>query len=214
MAARGDSAARLNRSGPAARLANRILEREAWAREKLAAHAGRTVLVTIGLLRAHYRISDLGMVETIAAPPAEPDLALSISPLTLPSLLANPQRWSEFVVETGDQALGGTLKDLAQTLPWFVEQGFAQALGPLIGVRVADTGRRLLGFPEYAAQRITENVVSYARDEARLLARGDEMRLFTQNVAEVDERVAALEMRVDALAKRPRASRPEAHRTG
>ena len=214
MAARGDSAARLNRSGPAERLANRILEREAWAREKLAAHAGRTVLVTIGLLRVHYRIGDLGMVETIAASPAEPDLTLSISPLTLPSLLANPQRWSEFVVETGDQALGGTLKDLAQTLPWFVEQGFARALGPLIGVRVADTGRRLLGFPEFAAQRITENVVSYARDEARLLARGDEMRLFTQHVAEVEERAATLEMRVDALTIRRGSGRPGVTTTG
>lgn len=214
MAARGDSAARVNRSGPAARLANRILEREGWAREKLAAHAGRTVLVTIGLLRAHYRIGDLGMIETVAVAAAEPDLTLSISPLALPSLLANPQRWSEFVVETGDQALGGTLKDLAQTLPWFVEQGFARALGPLVGVRVADTGRRLLGFPEYAAQRITENVVSYARDEARLLARGDEMRLFMQHVAEVEERVAALEMRFDALTIRRGAGRPETHHTG
>ena len=214
MAARGDSTAQLNRFDPAARLANRILEREAWARAKLAAHAGRTVLVTIGFFRAHYRIGDSGMVEAIVVAAAEPDLTLSITPLALPSLLANPQRWSEFVVETGDQALGGTLKDLAQTLPWFVEQGFARALGPLVGVRVADTGRRLLGFPEYAAQRITENVVSYARDEVRLVARGDEMRPFTQHVAEVEERVAALEMRVDALAKRPRASRPEAHRTG
>jgi len=204
----------VNRFDPAARLANRILEREAWARDRLAAHAGRTVLVTIGLLRARYRIGDLGMVDTIADADAEPDLTLSISPLDLPSLLANPQRWSEFVVETGDQAFGGTLKDLAQTLPWFVEQGFARALGPLVGVRVADTGRRLLGFPEYAAQRITENVVSYARDEARLVARGDEMRLFTQHVAEVEERVAALEMRFDALAIRRGAGRPGVTTTG
>ncbi len=204
----------MSRSGSAARLANRILEREAWARDKLAVHAGRTVLVTIGFLRAHYRIDDQGMVDAIAGAAAEPDLTLSISPLTLPPLLANPRRWSEFVVETGDQALGGTLKDLAQTLPWFVEQGFSRALGPLVGVRVADTGRRLLGFPEYAAQRVTENVVSYARDEARLLARGDEMRMFTQHVAEVEERVAALEMRVDALVIRRAASRPDAHRTG
>ncbi len=204
----------MNRSDPAARLANRILGREAWAREKLAAHAGQTVLVTIGWLRAHYRISDLGMVESFAVASAEPHLTLSISPLALSSLLANPQRWSEFVVEMGDQALGGTLKDLAQTLPWFVEQGFARALGPLVGVRVADTGRRLLGFPEYAVQRITENIVSFARDEAQLVARGDEMRLFTQHVTEVEERVAALEMRFDALTIRREAGRPETHHTG
>jgi len=202
MAARGDSAAYVSRFDPAVRLANRMLEREAWARERLAAFSGRTVLVRIGLLRARYRIGDLGLIETAADATADPDLTLSIWPLTLPSLLANPQRWSEFVVETGDERLGGTLKDLAQTLPWFVEQGFARALGPILGVRVAETGRRLLGFPEYAAQRLTENVVSYARDEARLLARGDEMRAFTEHVTDVEERTATLEMRCDALASR------------
>ena len=60
--------------------------------------------------------------------------------------------------EEGDAELGGALKDLARTLPWFVEETFAKALGPVVGQRVADAGRRLLAFPEYAAQRVAESV--------------------------------------------------------
>jgi len=98
------------------------------------------------------------------------------------------------------------LKELAQTLPWFVEQAFARALGPIAGQRVADVGRRLLGFPEYAAERVTESVARYARDEARLLAHGDELRRFTDETRDVAARVDALAARVTALSDRARPS--------
>jgi ubiquinone biosynthesis protein UbiJ len=63
---------------------------------------------------------------------------------------------------------------------------------------MADTGRRLLAFPGYAAERIGDSVASYARDEADLLARGDEMRAFAEQNAALAARVAALEARIDA----------------
>jgi ubiquinone biosynthesis protein UbiJ len=133
-----------------------------------------------------------------------PDLHLSLSPLNLPAFLADPRKWSEYVQEDGDAALGGTLKELAQTLPWFVEKGFARVLGPIAGQRVADVGRRLLGFPEYAAERVTESVARYARDEAQLLARGEELRRFTDEARDVAARVDALAARVAALSNRAR----------
>jgi ubiquinone biosynthesis protein UbiJ len=183
------------------RAANRVLNDESWARERLAAHAGRTCTIAIGPLTTGFVIGVDGMLETLPASSAAADLALTISPLRFPTLLAHPQRWNEFVHEDGDAALGGTLKELAQTVPWFVEKAFAGALGPVVGQRLADTGRKLLAFPEYAGQRLTESVVSYARDEANLLARGDEMRVFAQRTQEIADRVDALAARVDALAQ-------------
>ena len=90
---------------------------------------------------------------------------------------------------------------LWQTLPWLVEDGFARMFGAVIGQRVADTGRRLLAFPEYAAQRMADSVASYARDEADLLARGDEMRPLVTEAATLTARVDALEARIEALAR-------------
>ena len=185
-------------------LANRMLERETWARDKLAAHAGRVFTVTVGPATGVFRITDTGTLESVPLAEATSNLRISVSPLNLPAFLADPRNWSEYVREDGDAALGGALKELAQTLPWFVEQAFARALGPIAGQRVADVGRRLLGFPEYAAERVTESVARYARDEARLLARGDELRRFTDETRDVAARVDALAARVAALADRAR----------
>jgi ubiquinone biosynthesis protein UbiJ len=111
------------------------------------------------------------------------------------------------VGETGDSQLAGVLRELAQTLPWFVEQAFARALGPLAGQRVADAGRSLLAFPEYAVERVSHSVASYARDEAPVLASAAAMRSFGADVRAIAERVDALAQRVEALASRLGAAR-------
>jgi len=179
---------------------NRALDRAPWALERLVAYACRTFTITVSPVSTALRITLDGHVEPASA--AAADLRLTVSPLTLPAFLADPKRWNEFVVEDGDVALGGTLKDLAQTLPWLVEETFARAFGDVVGQRIADAGRRLLAFPEYAAERVAGSVASYARDEAQLLARGDEMRQFAAQSADLAARADALEARLDALASR------------
>ena len=125
---------------PAIGFANRVLEREDWARERLAAHAGRAVRIICGPMASTLFIAPSGMLS-----PAHgvPDLTLSISPLKVPTLLAHPERWSELVAAEGDAALAATLSDLARTLPWFVEEALASVLGPLIGTRVDRKSTRL-----------------------------------------------------------------------
>ena len=194
-------------AGAHVRLANRILDDESWAREKLAPFAGRLFTFTVGPLATRYVITGDGKLEQ--APPSAPaDLELSVSPLSVPAFLANPSRWNEFVREEGDVALGGALKELARTLPWFVEAALAKGLGPLAGQRVADAGRRLLAFPEYAAQRVTEGVASYARDEAGMLAHSAQMREMRNGVDAMANGVDALQLRFDALAARMAAGKP------
>jgi ubiquinone biosynthesis accessory factor UbiJ len=183
----------------ASELANRTLGREAWAREKLAAHAGRVFTVSVGPASAGLRIDADGALESVPLAGITPDLRLTISPLRLPAFLADPRQWNEYVREDGDVALGGTLKELAQTLPWFVEQAFARALGPIAGQRLADAGRHLLAFPGHAASRLSESVGRYARDEAGLVVGEDEMRALAGEAAVLAERVDALEARVAAL---------------
>ncbi len=186
-----------------ARLANRMLANQDWARERLAPFAGRVFTLAVGPLSAGWLVQDGGTLAR-AAGDAAADLALVVSPFSVPSLLADPARWNEYVVESGDAELGGVLKDLARTLPWFVEETFAKALGPIVGQRVADAGRRLLAFPEYAAQRATESVGSYARDEAGLLARGADFRTLRDDTTDAAARIDALAERIEALAPRVR----------
>src|SRR5258706_13327355 len=182
-----------------ARLANRMLADQQWAREKLAPFAGRVFTLTVGPVCAAWRIREGGTLDAAASADAA-DLKLDIAPWSVPSFLADPVRWNEFVREEGDADFGGALKDLARTMAWFVEETFAKALGPIVGQRMADAGRKLLAFPEYAAQRVTDSAASYVRDEAALLAHGSDLRRFGDQVAEIAERVGALAARVEALA--------------
>jgi ubiquinone biosynthesis protein UbiJ len=188
---------------PPAKLANRLLAEQTWAREKLATVAGRAFSLRVGPLTASWSIGADG---TLASAPSgvAPDLKLELSPLAVPSFLADPTRWNQYMQEEGDPALGGVLKELARTMPWFVEEIFAKALGPVAGQRAADAGRRLLAFPGYAAQRFAESVGSYARDEAGLLAHGRDFRLLAQGIDEVTTRVDALAERIEALDPRIR----------
>ena len=183
-------------------LANRMLRGETWARDKLALHAGRVFSVTVSPATAVFRIGADGALESASLTDTALDLSLSISPLNVAAFLADPRQWNQYVHEDGDAALGGTLKELAQTLPWFVEQAFARALGPIAGQRVADAGRQLLTFPRYAAERVAESVARYARDEAQLIARGDELRRLTEQTSEIASRVDALAARVAAMSNR------------
>jgi len=175
---------------------NRALDREGWAREKLAAHAGRVVRLTIGPFERRFAIDADGR---LAPSEGEPDLQIALSPLQLPALLASPERWSELVRSDGDAALAATLSELASTLPWFVERALGGALGPILGQQVADAGRRLLSLPGYAAERFGESVARYVRDEARLAVGATEARSFSDEVAALAARLDALGRRVDAL---------------
>ena len=186
-----------------ARLANRMLADQQWAREKLAPFAGRAFTLAVGPLRAAWRIHEGGTLDAVA-PADAAELKLTLAPWSVPAFLADPKRWNEFVREDGDAEFGGALKDLARTMPWFVEETFAKALGPVMGQRLADAGRKLLAFPEYAAERVADSAASYARDESRLLARGSELRRFGDAVADIATRADALEARLEALAPRVR----------
>jgi ubiquinone biosynthesis accessory factor UbiJ len=181
---------------------NRILKDEPWARDRLAAHAGRVFTVRVGPVVTGFRVDGSGRLESAPLAGATPDLVLSLSPLNVPAFLADPGRWNELVTEDGDVELGGTLKELAHTLPWFVEKLCARTLGPIVGQRVADAGRRMLQVPEYAATRVTENVAAYARDEAQMLAHPADFRALVNQTAQLAARTDALAERLQALAAR------------
>jgi len=181
---------------------NRMLADEPWARDRLAEHAGRAFMVRIGPVTAGFRVDAQGRLESAPLVGATPDLSLSLSPHNVPAFLADPSRWNELVTEEGDVELGGTLKELAQTLPWFVEKASAQILGPVVGQRLADAGRRMLEMPEYAATRVAANVGSYARDEAQVLAHPADFRALAEETAVLAARLDALGARLEALVGR------------
>jgi ubiquinone biosynthesis protein UbiJ len=181
------------------RIANGLIGSEAWVRERLRAHAGRSFRLRSGPIVSVFAIAADGRVEAVATRDALPDVELQVSPLDAPALLAAPERWESLVTASGDAALIATLRELATTLPWFVERSFARTFGPIAGQRLANAGRALLGFPDFATHRFAENVVAYARDEAGLLASAGDARTLADDHAALADRVDRLLARVDRL---------------
>ncbi len=177
-------------------IANHALERERWARDRLAGHAGRTVRVQIGPALRSFAIDGDGRLHDSEA---APDLTLGISPLKVPALLSQPGRWGELVAGEGDAALAATLRELALTLPWFAEDLFAKVFGPVAGQWIADVGRRLLAFPDYAAQRFGDSFTGYVGGEARIAAGAADARVVANEIAALSTSVDALAHRIDRL---------------
>jgi len=184
---------------------NRVLEREGWAREKLAVHAGRTLRIDVGPASQTLAIAADGR---FSQGEAAPDLTLTISPLRLPALLAQPEHWNELVVAEGDAALQATLAELALTLPWFVEEVCTRAFGRVAGQQVANIGRRLLALPGYAAERFGESFASYVGEEARLAVGTTEAQMFADEIAALAARVDALAARIDVISQTVSGDRP------
>jgi ubiquinone biosynthesis protein UbiJ len=184
---------------------NRVLSREGWARERLAAHAGRVFALRSGPFVSAFHVDESGMLQSADASGPTPDLTLRLSPFATLAVLAEPSRFEELVEAHGDRELAATLKDLSQSLPVLVEQGFARVLGPVAGQRVADAGRALLRMPGYASERVLGSAGSYLRDETGLFARREDLRVFDMEVSVVAARVDALEHRVDAIDESARA---------
>ena len=178
---------------------NRLASATPGTRESLASHAGKRFTVVVGAMVSHFRIGAQGTLESISPAEEAADLRLAISPLDVPTLMAEPARFRELVHEEGDAALARDLEFLASTLPWFVERQLASAFGPIVGERMAAAGRSLLAFPREAIGRVAGNVLRYAHDEARLFASGADMRPFAEEITALAARTAALEARISAL---------------
>jgi ubiquinone biosynthesis protein UbiJ len=181
----------------AAEAANRALRDETWARDQLAAHAGSVFAVASGPFVSTFAI--LGDGTFAASPPgAVATLTLTVSPLALPALAAEPSRWRSTVRADGDQALATTLEAIAQTLPWFVERLFARLFGPIAGQAIADAGRTLLAIPAAISQQAAAGVAHFASEADAVAHRGD-FAAFSCGTVEAEERVAALAARIAAL---------------
>ncbi len=139
--------------------------------------AGRVFTFTVGPLSGAWLVTADGTLATRRRAPCPRTFGSRCRRGRCPRSSPIPTRWSEFVQEDGRRRVRrraqGPRAHAAVVRRGDVREGRS---GPIVGQRVADAGRKLLAFPEYAAQRVAESAGSYARDEAGLIARGADFR--------------------------------------
>lgn len=199
-------------SAPVVRLLNALLSREAWARDRLRPHAGKTVRLVAGGFDWRLTVTSDGRIDS-ADVAVLPNVTLTVEAGQLPRLLsAEPAERMQAVRIDGEAALAQVVADLARDLRWDVEDDLSRLMGDAPALRLSSAVRRLGSGARTSASRLLSNTAEYLTHESRAVAErhalADWRAQVARMVADTDAlaaRVARLEARLDAA---PRALPP------
>ena len=160
-------------------LANTLLARETWARERLEPFAGQGFEVRLPVLPPlRLVIGAGGRIE-----PGEAPAAAIVTPGGI----------------TGDSALAEELRYLRKHLRPDVEEELSRLVGDVAAQRLADTARSFVRWQLDAFARLAEAAASYAVDERRALVRRPELADLGTQIAALERALGGLEERVKRL---------------
>jgi ubiquinone biosynthesis protein UbiJ len=174
---------------------NRMLSREAWARERLAPFAGRIARFEAPPFALAFRIAEGGTFAD--AERSDPTVTVGADLAALPLALGDPQAVLRNVSLKGDadfaQALGFVLQNLRpepeEELSRFIGDAAAQNLVGLL--RTSASHWRSL------AERMMDSGAHYFVTENPMIVGRDEVAGFSTEVARLRDDIARLEKRVD-----------------
>jgi ubiquinone biosynthesis protein UbiJ len=192
---------------------NHLLAQEAWARESLRRHAGKTACIDTGHLRLCLHVARDGMLET-AADDAVPSVTIHVKLSDLPLILQNRERAFSYVRIDGDAEFANTISQLSQGLRWDAEHDLERFIGPIGATRLVGGARGAVDAAGAAGRRLAENVAEYLLEERRVLVRpnhvegfGDEVSRLRDDVERSAKRIARLEQQLEQHLERQRGAR-------
>ena len=187
---------------------NALLRREAWARDRLLRHAGKTVRMAVGGFQASLTITSEGHA-TVADPAVVPDVTVTLAAekLTLAHVLSmrsapDGDAIMDITHISGDAGLAQVVGELARHLRWDVQDELATRIGDVAAVRLTQAAKAAVHGTRSAGQRLAGNVAEYLSEERRVLvgrALFDEHR---QELADTVQALDALDARLKRLTRR------------
>jgi ubiquinone biosynthesis protein UbiJ len=174
---------------------NALLTREAWARERLSRHAGKTARFASGGQSLSLTIGADGRVEPAGAATA-PDVTLTLrggklDPFTLFS--KGMPGFTGAAHIAGDAALAQTVSDLARDLRWEPQEDLARIVGDIPAQRLTAGMRAFISGARQAAGRLAGNFAEYLSEEDPVLTGQPALRRQRQDIAGLQASLDALE---------------------
>jgi ubiquinone biosynthesis protein UbiJ len=160
-------------------LANQLLARETWARERLAVFAGQAFEVRPPLLPP-LRLSILGD-GSIAEGGSDPQASISAEGIS-------------------GGALADELRLLARHFGWDVEEELSRVVGDVAARRIGGAARAFLAWQADSMSRLSHALAAYGTDETRLLVRRAELANLGHEIARLEEGILRVEKKVTRLA--------------
>jgi ubiquinone biosynthesis protein UbiJ len=205
----------LSPSAPAVATINHLLAQEAWARDALMRHAGKTAVIDTGHLALRMRVARDGMVETAGVDDAA-SVTIHVKLSDLPLILQNRDRAFSYVRIEGDAEFANTISQLSKGLRWDAEHDFERVFGPIGAVRLAGGARSAVTGAATAGRRLAENVAEFLLEERRVLVRpatvdhfADDVGRLRDDVERTAKRIAKLEQKLAARSIAPVPTTPD-----
>jgi len=177
---------------------NRMLGREAWAREKLAPFAGRSVRFEAPPFSMQWAINDDGTLMSATDGDAAVTIGLALS--ALPFALLDPQAATRDVRLQGDAEFAQAVSFVLQNLRPEPEEELSRFLGDAAAMRIVGFMRLSASHWRQLAERMLDNTANYIVTEDPMVVPRDEVAAFVQEVTRLRDDIARLEKRIDLAA--------------
>lgn len=179
-------------------LFNRALRGNEWARQRLAAHAGKIARVECPPLSATAEVQpggELGKAHHASAP----HVVVRVSPGAMLRLLARDEAvWNEIAIE-GDSELATTLHQIWQQLDWGVEEDLSHLFGDIAAHRMAGAAKQARDAAAHAVNSTLHNLLEYWTEERPVVVLGRDIESYGRQVDALRDDLARLEKRIEAL---------------
>ncbi|NYT58059.1 SCP2 sterol-binding domain-containing protein [Alcaligenaceae bacterium] len=187
-----------------ARMLNKLLQRESWARDRLGRHSGKTVGFKVGGFKMGLSIQADGLVQP-SDPAVVPNVTLAIptSQLAeLPGVLRarNPELLTELLHVEGDAGLAQVVSELARELRWDLEDDLSRVVGDMAATRLLQAADMFKLGVQTAASRLAGNASEFLTEEDTLLAGRPVYDDWAARLQTLHGRLDKLDRRVAALA--------------
>ncbi|MSQ50669.1 MAG: hypothetical protein EXR28_02150 [Betaproteobacteria bacterium] len=184
---------------------NHLLRQHLWARERLAAHAGGRIRLRMAPVFTAPLLTDIdllilasGLIEPCISE-AAPDLLVAIKPAAIPMLLVHHPDALKRVALSGNAALASAVQELVSRLEWDVEEDLSRIVGDIAAHRIAAAGKDLFSWQRDALERSARNFAEYWTEENPMLARRAEIDRFARDLQALEQSLALVELRLQAL---------------
>lgn len=164
------------------RIANALLARDAWVRERLVEFSGASVRIVAGPLSAQASISSSGeLVPSASAIVPDVTLTLPSDKLKLlPQVLreGDPAAIANLMHVEGDAGLANVVSEIAQSVRVDVEGDLARVVGDIAAVRLVSGAKRIVRSSQRSVQHLSANLSEYLGEESDFLVSRDRYALW------------------------------------
>lgn len=179
-------------------LLNRLLEYEAWPRQRLLPYSGQTATIEGGPLHIALTVDDGGLF-SLASPGCPSDVTISFGTDAPFKLLADPASVFTSARLTGAASFAEALGFVFRNLRWDYEGDIAGIIGDIPARRMARFFADGIAWHRSALGRLGANLKEYATDESALLTSGRDITQFCDAVDLLRDDLARLEKRLALL---------------